>query len=63
MVVRAGRMAASPAVQGVTGHYFEDCAEAVRVSERAGAIADVAAYALDPDNAARLWTVSEALIR
>ncbi|MEV6591772.1 hypothetical protein [Streptomyces acidicola] len=63
MVVGAGRMAASPTVQGVTGHYFEDCTEAVPVSERAGAIAGVAAHALGPDNAARLWAVTEALIR
>ncbi|MEV7863809.1 SDR family NAD(P)-dependent oxidoreductase [Streptomyces hirsutus] len=56
-------LAASPTVEGVTGRYFEDCAEAKPVTERAGAVAGVAAYALDQDNAARLWTVSEALIR
>ncbi|MER6111894.1 SDR family NAD(P)-dependent oxidoreductase [Streptomyces hirsutus] len=56
-------LAASPTVEGVTGRYFEDCAEVKPVTERAGAVAGVAAYALDQDNAARLWTVSEALIR
>ncbi|MFI5634800.1 SDR family NAD(P)-dependent oxidoreductase [Streptomyces sp. NPDC051664] len=56
-------MAASPTVEGVTGRYYEDCAEAKPVSERAGAIAGVAPYALDRDNAARLWAVSEAFIR
>ncbi|MGW7752637.1 SDR family NAD(P)-dependent oxidoreductase [Streptomyces violaceusniger] len=56
-------MAASPTVAGVTGRYFEDCAEAKPVSERTGAVAGVAPYALDQDNAARLWAVSEAFIR
>jgi NAD(P)-dependent dehydrogenase (short-subunit alcohol dehydrogenase family) len=56
-------LAASPTVEGVTGRYFEDCAPAAAVTERAGAIAGVAPYALDPDNAARLWTVSEGLLR
>lgn len=56
-------LAASPTVEGITGRYFEDCAPAARVTERAGAIAGVAPYALDPDNAARLWTVSEELVR
>jgi NAD(P)-dependent dehydrogenase (short-subunit alcohol dehydrogenase family) len=56
-------LAASPTVEGVTGRYFEDCAPAAPVTERAGAVAGVAPYALDTDNAARLWTVSEALTR
>jgi NAD(P)-dependent dehydrogenase (short-subunit alcohol dehydrogenase family) len=56
-------LAASPTVEGVTGRYFEDCAPAAPVTERAGATAGVAPYALDPDNAARLWTVSEGLLR
>jgi NAD(P)-dependent dehydrogenase (short-subunit alcohol dehydrogenase family) len=55
-------LAASPIVEGVTGRYFEDCAPAAQVTERAGAIAGVAPYALDPENAARLWTVSEHLL-
>ncbi|MFI9778407.1 SDR family NAD(P)-dependent oxidoreductase [Streptomyces sp. NPDC051956] len=56
-------MAASPTVEGITGRYFEDCAEAKPVTQRAGAVAGVAPYALDPDNAARLWAVSEAFVR
>ncbi|WP_406482041.1 SDR family NAD(P)-dependent oxidoreductase [Streptomyces sp. NBC_01615] len=56
-------MAASPTVEGVTGRYYEDCAEAKPVAERAGTVTGVAPYALDRDNAARLWTVSEAFIR
>ncbi|RAG81322.1 oxidoreductase [Streptacidiphilus pinicola] len=49
-------LAASPLVAGVTGRYFEDCNEAVvgELSARTG----VAAYALDPEAAARLWQVS-----
>ncbi|MFJ6838391.1 SDR family NAD(P)-dependent oxidoreductase [Streptomyces sp. NPDC091209] len=56
-------LAASPTVDGITGRYFEDCAQAEQVTERAGAVAGVAPYALDPENAARLWAVSEALVR
>lgn len=56
-------MAASPTVAAVTGRYYEDCAEAKPVTERAGALAGVAPYALDRDNAARLWTLSEAFLR
>ncbi|MEV8540596.1 SDR family NAD(P)-dependent oxidoreductase [Streptomyces sp. NPDC051572] len=55
-------LAASPTVQGVTGAYFEDCARSEPVTERAGAVAGVAPYALDRDNAARLWAVSEDLV-
>ncbi|WP_330255972.1 SDR family NAD(P)-dependent oxidoreductase [Nocardia sp. NBC_00565] len=56
-------LAASPDVQGVTGCYYEDCAPAPRVSERAGHTGGVAPYALDPDNAERLWQISEELTR
>ncbi|WP_328535067.1 SDR family NAD(P)-dependent oxidoreductase [Streptomyces sp. NBC_00344] len=56
-------LAASPTAEGITGRYFEDCAQAELVAERAGAPAGVAPYALDRDNAARLWAVSEALVR
>ena len=56
-------LAASPTVEGVTGRYFEDCAQAEPVTERAGAVAGVAPYALDRENAARLWAASEALVR
>jgi NAD(P)-dependent dehydrogenase (short-subunit alcohol dehydrogenase family) len=49
-------LAASPLVDGVTGRYFEDGqqAEAARPGVRRG----VAAYALDPGKAARLWRIS-----
>ncbi|NKY26201.1 SDR family NAD(P)-dependent oxidoreductase [Nocardia gamkensis] len=49
-------VATSPLLEGVGGRYFEDCGEAEVgvLSARNG----VAAYALDPDAAARLWRVS-----
>jgi NAD(P)-dependent dehydrogenase (short-subunit alcohol dehydrogenase family) len=49
-------LAASPLVEGIGGRYFEDCSEALP----AGPDVDggVAAFALDPDAAARLWDVS-----
>ncbi|MFF7926101.1 SDR family NAD(P)-dependent oxidoreductase [Streptomyces mirabilis] len=56
-------LAASPSVEGITGRYFEDCAQSEPVAERAGAVAGVAPYALGSENAARLWSVSEALVR
>jgi NAD(P)-dependent dehydrogenase (short-subunit alcohol dehydrogenase family) len=56
-------LAASPLTEGLTGRYFEDCQEAQVVHERGRLGADgVAAYALDPDNAERLWARSLELI-
>ncbi|GAA2543409.1 SDR family NAD(P)-dependent oxidoreductase [Pseudonocardia hydrocarbonoxydans] len=49
-------LAASPSVAGVSGRYFEDCAEAG--SSRPGSRTGVAAHALDPEAAARLWDES-----
>ena len=54
-------LAASPDVEGVTGRYYEDCAEATVITERAGHAGGVAPYALDPDNAGRLWQISDEL--
>jgi hypothetical protein len=51
-------MAASPDVEGVTGRYYEDCAEAALVTERGTHTGGVAPYALDPNNADRLWHIS-----
>jgi NAD(P)-dependent dehydrogenase (short-subunit alcohol dehydrogenase family) len=56
-------LAASPDVEGVTGRYYEDCAEATRVTERGTHTAGVAPYALDTDNAQRLWQISNVLTR
>lgn len=49
-------LAASPLVEGVTGTYFEDCQEAGPFTP--GVRRGVADYALDPDNARRLWDLS-----
>jgi NAD(P)-dependent dehydrogenase (short-subunit alcohol dehydrogenase family) len=52
-------LAASPLLEGVHGRYFEDCNEAETIPERGGLGASgVAGYALDPDNAQRLWELS-----
>ena len=53
-------LAASPLVAGVTGRYFEDCNEAEL--HQPGVRRGVAGYALDPQRAARLWQVSEAML-
>lgn len=49
-------LAASPLVEGVTGLYFEDCQQAESFTP--GVRRGVADYALDPDNARRLWDLS-----
>ncbi|MBE1485787.1 SDR family NAD(P)-dependent oxidoreductase [Plantactinospora soyae] len=49
-------VATSPLLDGIGGRYFEDCAEAE--PHRSGVRSGVAAYALDPEAAARLWEVS-----
>jgi NAD(P)-dependent dehydrogenase (short-subunit alcohol dehydrogenase family) len=54
-------LAASPDVEGVTGRYYEDCAEATPVTERGTHTGGVAPYALDPNNADRLWQISDEL--
>jgi NAD(P)-dependent dehydrogenase (short-subunit alcohol dehydrogenase family) len=56
-------LAASPDVEGVTGRYYEDCAQALQINERADNTAGVAPYVLDLDNAERLWQISSALTR
>jgi NAD(P)-dependent dehydrogenase (short-subunit alcohol dehydrogenase family) len=48
-------LAASPLVAGVGGRYFEDCNEAPVKHERPTDYRGVAAYALDPVLAERLW--------
>jgi NAD(P)-dependent dehydrogenase (short-subunit alcohol dehydrogenase family) len=54
-------LAASPDVEGVSGRYYEDCAEATLVTERGTHTSGVAPYALDPNNADRLWRISNDL--
>lgn len=51
-------LAASPLLAGVGGRYFEDCNEAETVLRRPADYRGVAAYALDPANAERLWNVA-----
>jgi NAD(P)-dependent dehydrogenase (short-subunit alcohol dehydrogenase family) len=59
-------VAASPLLAGVGGRYFSDCNEATLVDHRpedfAEMFAGVAPYALDPDNAKRLWKLSLAAV-
>jgi NAD(P)-dependent dehydrogenase (short-subunit alcohol dehydrogenase family) len=57
-------VATSAQLEGIGGRYFQDCTEAPVVdpatAERTGT--GVAAYALDPINALRLWKLSEATL-
>jgi NAD(P)-dependent dehydrogenase (short-subunit alcohol dehydrogenase family) len=55
-------LAASPLLADVGGRYFEDCNEAAVVSERPDNYTGVAAYALDAENALRLWEMSLSLL-
>ncbi|HEX4226818.1 MAG TPA: SDR family NAD(P)-dependent oxidoreductase [Pseudonocardiaceae bacterium] len=55
-------VATSPLLDGIGGRYFEDCHEAPTVDRRIGPLQGVTRYALDPDNARRLWSVSEAML-
>ncbi|RCG32242.1 SDR family NAD(P)-dependent oxidoreductase [Sphaerisporangium album] len=50
-------VATSPLLEGIGGRYFEDCTEA-ELSEPGLSRHGVAAYALDPEAAARLWQVT-----
>jgi NAD(P)-dependent dehydrogenase (short-subunit alcohol dehydrogenase family) len=54
-------LAASPLVDGIGGHYFEDCNESAVVAQRNDDFRGVASYALDPVNASRLWDIAMAL--
>jgi NAD(P)-dependent dehydrogenase (short-subunit alcohol dehydrogenase family) len=53
-------VATSPQLEGIGGRYFENCNEAAVIDESAvvNQSEGVAAYALDPGNAERLWDVS-----
>jgi NAD(P)-dependent dehydrogenase (short-subunit alcohol dehydrogenase family) len=53
-------LAASPFVEGVSGRYFEDCNEAG--PHQPGIRRGVAAYAIDLDNAGRLWKISQTML-
>jgi hypothetical protein len=53
-------VATSPLLGGIGGRYFEDCDEAAIIDPEIGhgRQRGVAAYALDPQTAARFWDVS-----
>ncbi|MEV6229026.1 hypothetical protein AB0L88_14260 [Saccharopolyspora shandongensis] len=57
-------LATSPRLDGVGGRYFVDCNETETIDRRGDArpLHGVAHYALDPDNAERLWNLSETLL-
>ena len=56
-------LATSPLLEGVGGRYFEDCNEAEIITERGPeTVGGVAPYALDPENADRLWETSLRLL-
>ncbi|MGB3357129.1 MAG: oxidoreductase, partial [Mycobacterium sp.] len=57
-------LAASPLLEGIGGRYFENNNEADVVTERPenlGRASGVAQYALDDDNASRLWRAASSL--
>jgi NAD(P)-dependent dehydrogenase (short-subunit alcohol dehydrogenase family) len=54
--------ATSPLLEGVGGHYLEDCRPARIVPEIIDGVRGVRPYALDPANAERLWDVSLGLL-
>jgi NAD(P)-dependent dehydrogenase (short-subunit alcohol dehydrogenase family) len=51
-------LATSPQLEGIGGRYFEDCNEAIPVSDSNGWASGIAPYALDTANAERLWDES-----
>ncbi|MBB5153312.1 SDR family NAD(P)-dependent oxidoreductase [Saccharopolyspora phatthalungensis] len=57
-------LATSPLLAGIGGRYFADCNETETIDRRADAprLHGVARYALDPEGAKRLWTLSETLL-
>lgn len=55
-------LATSPLLDGIGGRYFVDCNETNVIDKRSGTLDGVARYAVDPDNADRLWETSETLV-
>ena len=53
--------ATAPELEGRGGLYLEDC-QVAAVNDAPDALAGVKSYALDPENAERLWEVSEELV-
>jgi NAD(P)-dependent dehydrogenase (short-subunit alcohol dehydrogenase family) len=54
-------LAGSPLLDGIGGRYFEDCNEAPPAAP-GGGVRGVAPYAVDPENARRLWEESLRLL-
>jgi NAD(P)-dependent dehydrogenase (short-subunit alcohol dehydrogenase family) len=55
-------LAASPLLEGIGGLYFEDCNQAAVVRSRPADFSGVAPYAVDPENADRLWETAIRLV-
>ena len=55
-------LAASPLLEGIGGRYFEDCNEAPVVDRRSADFTGVAPYAVDAQNARRLWEIASQLL-
>jgi NAD(P)-dependent dehydrogenase (short-subunit alcohol dehydrogenase family) len=55
-------LATSPLLEGIGSRYFVDCNEAAIVTQRTEDYSGVAPYALNPDNADRLWEESLRLL-
>jgi NAD(P)-dependent dehydrogenase (short-subunit alcohol dehydrogenase family) len=55
-------LATSPLLDGIGGRYFATCNEQLVVTQPTADMTGVAPYALDPENADRLWEVSLRLL-
>ncbi|EWM18341.1 SDR family NAD(P)-dependent oxidoreductase [Kutzneria sp. 744] len=55
-------VATSPLLEGVGGRYFADCNEAETLDRRGARLQGVARYAVDPENARRLWELSRQML-
>lgn len=55
-------LATSPLLNNISGRYFENCNEAETVIKRPDNYEKVAMYALDKENAIRLWDISMKMI-
>ena len=51
-------LATSPLLEGIGGRYFMNCTQAEVVVQRTADLTGVAPFALDPENAERLWEMS-----
>jgi NAD(P)-dependent dehydrogenase (short-subunit alcohol dehydrogenase family) len=51
-------LATSPLLSGIGGRYFADCNESLPATRRTGDLTELAAFAVDPTNATRLWEES-----